>query len=420
MLIVADDLSGAADCGVGCAISNLRTLILLDRNAGPIDADVVAVDADSRRMSSAQAEEVTEAIIHDHLKGRRQFLYKKLDSTLRGNVGVELTAALKAFRSVCKVADGERGIVVLAPAFPKGGRTTVAGRQLVYSVPLEHTEIGRRDGLVDRAYLPGMLRASGLHPHLIPLNLVRSGRELLQREMNELRSGADVLVCDAETDEDLCTIATAAVSLGPGVMWAGSAGLAHQLSRVARISRTDCFAAKPSSLACGPTLIAVGSLAGTSREQIAALPHDVLQLCITPDVLRAGTESPEWYVRSREIHDAVRSGSDAVVFLSRDANADLSQGRFLATALANLILPCANEIGALVLTGGETARSVLSALGVNRLRLLGELEPGLPISITEGWHRNLPVLTKAGDFGNRQSLVHCREYLRSLDRSSML
>lgn len=419
MLIVADDLSGAADSGVCCAVSGLRTLVLLDWNAGPIDADVVAVDADTRCMNMAMAEAVTEAMIRKYLSGPQHFLYKKVDSTLRGNIGVELAAALRAFRSLCGVESSQRGIAVLAPAFPKNGRITVAGRQFVNGIPLEHTEIGRRERFVGRVYLPDLLRESGLHAEVIPLDVVRSGRETLQARMNEVRSRADVLVCDAETDQDLNSIATASVSLHPGVMWSGSAGLAHHLSRVAGMHSAEATT-ELLRIARGPTLIVVGSLSNASGEQVEALPYDVRRLCVMPDLLRAGSQSPEWNVRSCEICDAVTSGRDAVVYLSREAHVDLSQGRALSSALANLLLPCANEIGALVVTGGETARAVLSAFGVNRLRLLGELEPGLPLSITEGWHRNLLVLTKAGDFGNRQSLLHCREYFQKVARSRSL
>lgn len=69
-------------------------------------------------------------------------------------------------------------------------------------------------------------------------------------------------------------------------------------------------------------------------------------------------------------------------------------------------------MGALVLSGGETACEVLRVLGVTALRLIEEIEPGMPLSLTLGMDRNLPVITKAGGFGNPQSLVHCRRFLQ--------
>ncbi|MGN6742194.1 MAG: nucleotide-binding domain containing protein, partial [Amnibacterium sp.] len=74
-----------------------------------------------------------------------------------------------------------------------------------------------------------------------------------------------------------------------------------------------------------------------------------------------------------------------------------------AAALGALASALASDFGALVLTGGETARAVLDALGVGRLDVVRELEPGVVLSRAPG----LPVLlvTKAGAFGDAGSLV---------------
>ena len=67
-------------------------------------------------------------------------------------------------------------------------------------------------------------------------------------------------------------------------------------------------------------------------------------------------------------------------------------------------------MGALVSTGGETARALLSAMHYRALRLAGEIEPGVPLSIAVG-PRALPVITKAGAFGNPDTLLHCHATL---------
>jgi 4-hydroxythreonine-4-phosphate dehydrogenase len=53
---------------------------------------------------------------------------------------------------------------------------------------------------------------------------------------------------------------------------------------------------------------------------------------------------------------------------------------------------------------------------MHRLRVLGEVEPGLPFAVADDWVRPLPVITKAGAFGSSQALVSCREFLRQLGR----
>jgi len=90
--------------------------------------------------------------------------------------------------------------------------------------------------------------------------------------------------------------------------------------------------------------------------------------------------------------------------------------RFRSDEFTDLVSECGQFLGGLVATGGDTARAILDALGIHRLRLVGEVEPGLPFSVADDWVRPLPVITKAGAFGSLQSLVRCREFLSRLER----
>ena len=67
--------------------------------------------------------------------------------------------------------------------------------------------------------------------------------------------------------------------------------------------------------------------------------------------------------------------------------------------------------------GGETARAILEGWGVRSLHMLGELEPGLPFSYGLIHNRTLPVLTKAGAFGNQDTLVSCWRFFANLPRT---
>ena len=107
-----------------------------------------------------------------------------------------------------------------------------------------------------------------------------------------------------------------------------------------------------------------------------------------------------------------------VVMIGEEHSVENETGQLLSAALARLVQPFAAHAGALVATGGETAHSVLEAWGIACLRLVGEIETGVPVSVTEGWNRRLTVLTKAGAFGTPETLLHCREFLRKVDRAS--
>jgi hypothetical protein len=94
IVIVADDLTGAADCGVACTAAGLSTVVVLSepsRTEG-LDAEAIAFDADTRRQPPDAA--ATGLAVHQLCaSGSVRVLYKKIDSTLRGNFAVEIAAA---------------------------------------------------------------------------------------------------------------------------------------------------------------------------------------------------------------------------------------------------------------------------------------------------------------------------------------
>ena len=100
LLIIADDLSGAADCGIACASHGLNTVVVLKDTASEIYTDVLSVDGNTRHLDSARAATETARLVRRYIHDEGPLLFKKLDSTLRGNVAAELAAALEARRGV--------------------------------------------------------------------------------------------------------------------------------------------------------------------------------------------------------------------------------------------------------------------------------------------------------------------------------
>ena len=416
LLIIADDLSGAADCGIACAGHGLNTVVALGDAAYDTDADVLSVDGDTRRLDAKEAAAETMRLVQKYVRHNELLLFKKLDSTLRGNIGAELGAMLRTLRS--GPWRSERIVTVFAPAFPATGRTTANGRQLVRGIPLEETEIWRRHGMTGKADISRILGTAGMRSAHLPLDLIRSSNRSLGDAMIELAKNADVLICDAETDEDLRGIADASFALGRGTVWAGSAGLARHLPQAAGLYRSLRHRSEQ-PLASGPALFVIGSLSGVSQEQVKVLSTapGIISIVLPPEILLAESQSPGWRKLDSKLRNALETGRDVVASLGMESPIEMSKGPLLSAALAGFVAPHADRAGALVASGGETARSVLQAWGVTGLRLVGELEAGLPFSVTEKWKRQLPVLTKAGDFGNPQTLFNCCQFLRQLDRS---
>jgi uncharacterized protein YgbK (DUF1537 family) len=81
-----------------------------------------------------------------------------------------------------------------------------------------------------------------------------------------------------------------------------------------------------------------------------------------------------------------------------------------------MFAPVGETVGALVASGGETARAILDGWGITSLQMVGEVEAGLPYSVARIGNRSLPVLTKAGAFGSPETLMRCWDFLNLLER----
>jgi D-threonate/D-erythronate kinase len=206
------------------------------------------------------------------------------------------------------------------------------------------------------------------------------------------------------------------VRLGDKAVWAGAAGLAKYLPLAAGWEK----AASGAGLAApveGPVLFVVGSMSRVSHEQVEKLAAetDIQHLVVPPDVLRHGEHHAQWQEIAARLDLALSNGEDVVIMLGAEEKPVIGEGLELCRSLSQLVAPHATRIGALVSTGGETARAVLVAFGAAGLRLVGEVEPGVPLSVTEGGLRGskpLPVITKAGAFGHPDTFLKCLSTLR--------
>jgi 4-hydroxythreonine-4-phosphate dehydrogenase len=426
LLIVADDLSGAADSAAALA-GRAEVVVLLDAAAPLPPAAVVAVDTDSRYAEPAEAGARAAAAIGRG--GLGTLVYKKIDSTLRGNIGPEVRACLSA------LADryGRRHLAVVAPAFPAAGRTVLGGRVLVDGEPVEARHPGR-------VPLLAQLAAAGLTVRVLGLEELRAGDPAAL--LAAAAGAVDAVVVDAETPDDLALTAAACADLP--VLPVGSAGLAHHLFSLTPTptptsapgqdvpaagapagSATNASAGEPASAAPGALAEPVPgpglAAAPGPSAQSAAAPVD------GPVLTVVGSRSERAYAQCRlladalpavpvavregdgdgaraagEVRDALGNGRDTVLFLDPQMAVQPSRAREFAAALGRAARAGLDEAGALVATGGETARAVLLAAGVPALLLDGEPEPGVVRARTP---KGLVVVTKAGAFGDDGTLL---------------
>jgi uncharacterized protein YgbK (DUF1537 family) len=407
VLIIADDLSGAADCASAFAHVGLDSVVVFGGDsAHTASAAVLAIDADSRRLPALEAARLHQAL-HARFAIDGRLFYKKIDSTLRGNFAEELAGIAPS-----------AGLAIVAPAFPTAGRITHDGCQYVHGVPLERSELWRIEGIGGTANIPAMLERQGLRTATIPLSALREETTTVTGLLTSLSDeGVQAVVCDAETDYDLYLIAQASLRVRSPCFWVGSAGLANHLATVVSQALPGVPTIGPDVDVRGAILTVVGSMSSISREQarqLAAAPH-VACIEVTIDVLRGGPLGAGWLDLQQGLAAALAQGRDALLLISPRAAIDLDEGVYLCRALAQLVAPLTADIGALIATGGETARALLCTMGYDGLRLVGEIEAGVPLSVTVG-PRALAVITKAGAFGSTDTLLHCYHALTAARR----
>ncbi len=409
-LVIADDLTGACDTGAAFAAKGFPTRVLFDPTT-PDDADgILVVDTDSRyRPADVAAAAVTSTIeAHD-----AQIIYKKVDSTLRGNVCSEVVATLTTPET----------LAVVAPAAPTLGRTTACGYHLVDGELVTRTDIGEGD--VEHAHIPSMFASCDVAVDHLSIGTIAKGADAIARSFSELPDGPSVVVCDATHETHLQSIATAAESVERPIVYVGSAGLAsHVLSP--RENRADATAPTRSTDASGGVLAVLGSPADETRRGLECLPEhalvsiDPVDAVVRPDETAAkGASAAAGCIRtagyavvttaanSRDVEDALRAG-DNRGYSTRQTGERITR---MLTALVAATVETVSLRG-MFLTGGATARGVLGELGVHALELTGDLiEPGIPVSLARGGRGDgMVLITKAGGFGDHETLIN------SLDR----
>lgn len=376
--ILADDLTSAGDGAAPFRQAGHDVRILLPTTASvPRHAvGVSAVDLGSRVLDEESAASRTWRAAR--LFAGSELLFKTVDSTLRGHIAAEVRAAW---------AGSGRQAVVIAPAFPAEGRVTVEGVQYVRGVPVHESDYAR-----DPVH---PVRCSDLATMFPEAVLGQSDRAA---ELPKLIGNGDLIVYSAAEDGDLDRLVAAVPRLDE-VLWAGSPGLAAALAR--RRARATGSAASLPAPARRP-LIVVGSTNPATRRQLAELHTrgDVQGVTVSVDPAEAverlrgltapilTLQTPDERHTPQTAHVLARSQAAVVQALTEDHTVD-----------------------ALVITGGETAATVLQPLGATGIDLLDEPEPGVVRGSLIG-RLPLSVLIKAGGFGDDAMLLRLCHLIR--------
>ena len=134
ILVLADDLTGALEVGAVFASSGLRAIVST-RPVRGTQTDALILDTETRHSTPSDAVGRIVAAVRES-EVTPDLIYKKTDSTLRGNIRSELAALSKLFPA---------WRIGYAPAYPAQGRTVKNGLVHVNGIPLTETDFARDD-----------------------------------------------------------------------------------------------------------------------------------------------------------------------------------------------------------------------------------------------------------------------------------
>lgn len=416
LAIVADDLTGSMDTGVQFAKRGLRTVVSLDDRLGEgggHGADVIVLNTNSRPDDASLAASkvrATGAYVREQGVTR---VYKKIDSTLRGNIGPELDALMDAWGAA---------VAVLTPAFPAVGRTVVGGALLVNGVPWERTQYAedRPEGTSLVARLIGSKRATA---NVAREDIARGHEALAARMRSLVAEGAGVIVADAATEGDLLTVAMAAVAAGYDQVLCGSGGMAEVLPEALALSSSE--AVEVAAIPVGkPVLVVAGTVNRVTIEQVRNAGNDSGAACVEvlpPDL--ANNPAAEQARVESACAEALKGRQDLIIVtvpLSSDQGTTMvARDAAVASALGPVVAASLRpgDWSGMILTGGDTAVGVCAALGANTLQIEGEVEPGIPYGrLLEGKLAGQMVVTKAGGFGKPEAIANAMRFFKGRAR----
>lgn len=418
--IIADDLTGANDTALQFHMRGCNTQILFDYSSVPPSKSSTQAWAISTETRNIDAQEAVKTVgtatkmLKDNFN--IEFFYKKIDSTLRGNIGQEATAVLNVLNW---------DAAVIAPAFPTVGRTTVGGYHLLKGMPLERTEFARDpQSPISQSHIPTLLAQQTGTPELVAhidlMTVMKGAGPILMKMHDLIKNGKKLISIDAVSTTDMEQVALALEKSNYNILPCGSAGLAQALSKfwLPEMKHQHITKVMPTL----PILVVSGSATTITQNQVRKVIEsdevDVNVVELTPEQILSGPND--------EIIDRIASAlaRNEVVMVHSAPNeetihetVEYAQAHGYPTeGIPGLVTDYLSELTSrvldkqsaiLVLVGGETSYKCCNAISSKHLQLIDEVEPAIPLCLD---HKAQWLVTKSGNLGNPNTLINIIKY----------
>ncbi len=367
--VISDDLTGCGDVGLHFADRGLRTIVHTSswesffKNFKPdAEWDVLAVDTESRCDEPQKAYEKVKNVCKLFRELNIKRIYKKIDSTLRGNIGPEVDALFDELNI--------RELPFCA-AFPSMGRTTIDGYHYVWGELVTETEFAREPrSPVNDAHIPTLLKVKSKY-------------------FDRIR------VYDARNQRDLENIAK---EIWDSTAICGAGGLAEELVRFwGKSTPGRRFKSKTITVGSKPVLIISGSVKTVTYEQIEDLKRKEGLVAVPIDFERNRVEIP-----------GPKNGKHILIY-PKKSRQKLNPEKVMGVLVRLAKGLCKGGLFSnLILVGGDTAFSICAALGIDTFQIISSISPG--IAFCQSLDGKYNFVLKPGGLGDKGTLTRCLQF----------
>ncbi len=425
--IVSDDLTGANDTALQFFMKGSNTEIIFEANdelQNHLNVGTWALTTESRNIEA----KIAAQRVWENSKKIKECLnvsnyYKKIDSTLRGNIAVETLAMLDAI---------EYDAAIIAPAFIQEGRITIGGYQLLKGIPIERTDAARDTyAPIYDSYIPDILKKQVNETYhnlisTIELKTVAKGAGPITNKINELvSSGKKLIIADAVSSVDLEQIALAISKSQYNILPVGSAGLAHALGNVWLPEEKREAVNKQFPIL--PKLVLSGSKTTITATQINKLSmDDDIENTYFIDIHLDDILNPDInQMAERVVHNFGKENVVIVHVSKLDEEIMMDEGKEklidngitkekLAVIITDYLSDLSEKISELssfilITIGGETSYKCLRKIDCKYLQMTDTILPAVSLCIDSNARF---IVTKSGNMGSATALIDIINYFK--------
>ena len=428
--VIADDLTGATTTGVLLARSGAKTTVFFNveaakTNINSSSLDAILISSNSRALPPDEAYEKVSEAIKTLQSMNVSFFSKRIDTTMRGGIGVEIDAMLDYM--------DEGTVAVVVPAMPQSKRILVGGYSIIDSVALVDTPVAQdiRTPVLEN-YIPKLLDGQSRRKiGCVTLESILSGKIETKKALKTARhNGADIIVVDAVTLDHIELIAKACLELKWNILAVDPGPFTSKLAFCRKLihEENDNIPIETADETGKFVLIAAGSATPVTKKQMEVLCQDNRhkRISINPISLIDGGDVAlaEIDITLNHVRSVFENENPRVILLEtalhnellnldiedkkRGYASGMSANR-INSGLGNIVARIIEYLGrdkiaGIYTTGRDTMVNVCYQLEAECIEVLDYVIPQTDVCRMLGKYQGMPIIGKGGLTGN-ESIV---------------